>query len=796
MFRVFECVAYEHDLRLLVLAVMVCILFTGMAMQIFQRMSWARGEPSRVWIFILASIVGVGAWATHFVAMLAFEPGPATGYDLTGTIVSLAFAIAGMALALRLSLTRRFAFAPALGGGLLGVAIGVMHYAGMAAFHIEGMLFWDWSLIAASFVVGAVCCAAALGIVHGDRTLRRNVAGVVLLTVGICGLHLIGMSAVTVLPDPTMQLPPHDLPAPMVAAWVAAGSVLLLAISAMVIGLDSRRSRQERARLRELADATIEGLAICDGDIIVTANASLQKLLGAPRSAIVGRTLESFVQQAASPPPFAMTAGERRECLVRGADGEAIPVVLIARALTSRGGPRLAVAVRDLRDRIAADARLIQLARTDSLTGLLNRASFNERLDQEYELRRRNGEAFAVLALDLDRFKQVNDVFGHAAGDEVLRTVAQRIAAVLGPRNVIARLGGDEFAVLVLDAATPLAIAALCEKILAAATPEIDLGDYRANIGVSIGISRFPRDAESTQLLMRNADAALYRAKSNGRGAYQFFEAQIGAKLRSRQMLEVDLRQALARGELRVVYQPQATIRDQTVFGFEALVRWTSESRGEISPMDFIPIAEESGLILTIGQWVLRQACTEAAGWATPLQIAVNLSAVQLRSPALPALIAEILTETGLAANRLELEITETALIQDFDRALNTLLKVKALGVKVAMDDFGTGYSSMSNLRAFPFDKIKIDKSFIHGVHANDQAAAIVRAIVGMGRGMNLAVLAEGVESEQELAFLQRELCCEAQGYLFGKPGDIADFADIVGRAPTAEPAAPVLRRA
>ena len=212
--------------------------------------------------------------------------------------------------------------------------------------------------------------------------------------------------------------------------------------------------------------------------------------------------------------------------------------------------------------------------------------------------------------------------------------------------------------------------------------------------------------------------------------------------------------------------------------------------------MDFIPIAEESGLILTIGQWVLRQACTEAAGWATPLQIAVNLSAVQLRSPALPALIAEILTETGLAANRLELEITETALIQDFDRALNTLLKVKALGVKVAMDDFGTGYSSMSNLRAFPFDKIKIDKSFIHGVHANDQAAAIVRAIVGMGRGMNLAVLAEGVESEQELAFLQRELCCEAQGYLFGKPGDIADFADIVGRAPTAEPAAPVLRRA
>ncbi len=384
-------------------------------------------------------------------------------------------------------------------------------------------------------------------------------------------------------------------------------------------------------------------------------------------------------------------------------------------------------------------------------------------------------------------------MFGHGAGDTVLKAVGARITAVLGESDVLARLGGDEFAIIRLEPCQPADLAELSQKILMAVEPGIDIDGSTALVGVSVGIALFPEDGDTAAALVRNADAALYRAKTDGRGAFRFFEAQIGAQLRDRQVLEFDLRHALARDELSVVYQPQTSLKTGEAFGFEALARWNSPSRGQVAPADFIPIAEESGLILPIGEWVLRQACAEAAKWPKPLQIAVNLSGVQLRAPGLPTLVHQVLMETGLAPGRLELEITETALIQDFQRALHSLRQIKALGVKVAMDDFGTGYSSLSNLRAFPFDKIKIDQSFIRNVDTNPQAATIVRAIVGLGRGLNLTVLAEGVETQAERAFLGAELCAEAQGYLFGRPGGIDQFGALTGAA--APPVKLVTRR-
>jgi len=371
-------------------------------------------------------------------------------------------------------------------------------------------------------------------------------------------------------------------------------------------------------------------------------------------------------------------------------------------------------------------------------------------------------------------------VFGHAAGDEVLKTVSSRIADVLDEEDVLARLGGDEFAIIRVGACRPNDLAQLSERILDAVVPEIMLDGHSTLVGVSLGIALYPSDGDTASALIRNADAALYRAKDDGRGAYRFFEAEIGAQLRERQVMEFDLRHAIARGELSVMYQPQTSIDTQEIFGFEALLRWTNGERGNVSPDVFIPIAEETGLILPIGEWVLREACREAASWAKPLQVAVNLSGVQLHSASLPTLVHEILLETGLPASRLELEITETALIQDFNHALHALRQIKALGVKIAMDDFGTGYSSLSNLRAFPFDKIKIDQSFVRDVHRNEQAAAIVRAIVGLARGLNLVVLAEGVETQEELTFLSQEFCAEAQGYYFGRPGYISEFSAVL----------------
>jgi EAL domain-containing protein (putative c-di-GMP-specific phosphodiesterase class I) len=280
---------------------------------------------------------------------------------------------------------------------------------------------------------------------------------------------------------------------------------------------------------------------------------------------------------------------------------------------------------------------------------------------------------------------------------------------------------------------------------------------------------------------MNHADTALYRAKAEGRSTYRFFETTMGTQAQERRSIEHDLRHAIARHELSLVYQPQARVSDQGVFGFEALLRWHNRERGNISPSEFIPIAEECGLILSIGEWVLREACREAAGWARPLGIAVNVSSVQLHNVQFARQVHEVLLETGLSAHRLELEITETALVRDFDRALATLRQLKSLGVRIAMDDFGTGYSSLSNLRAFPFDKIKIDGSFIRAVNNNGQAATIVRAILGLGRGLELPVLAEGVETSEELAFLHAEACQEVQGYLLGMPRPIEEFSHHTG---------------
>ena len=389
-----------------------------------------------------------------------------------------------------------------------------------------------------------------------------------------------------------------------------------------------------------------------------------------------------------------------------------------------------------------------------------------------------------MLCLDLDRFKEVNDLFGHSAGDKVLQTVADCVTARLKDDQIMARLGGDEFAVIAPDLHDPAQAGQLAEDILDALRRENETAERAALLSTSIGIACFPADATDRATLLIHADTALYRAKADGRGAYRFFEASMETQVRERRLIEHDLRHALSRGEMTLVYQPQTSIETEEVVGFEALLRWRHPERGEVPPDDFVPIAEDTGLILQIGEWVLRAACAEAARWERPLGIAVNVSATQLHNSGFALLVRDILVEVGLAPDRLELEITETALIRDLTRALATLRQLKALGVRIAMDDFGTGYSSLANLRAFPFDKLKIDRSFIAAVDQNGQSAAIVRAVLGLGRGLGMPVVAEGVETRAELQFLADELCNQAQGYLLGKPAPIESFAKVTRARP------------
>jgi diguanylate cyclase len=447
------------------------------------------------------------------------------------------------------------------------------------------------------------------------------------------------------------------------------------------------------------------------------------------------------------------------------------------------GKPHHAIAVRDLQARKNAEQHIRFLAHHDSLTGVPNRSSFDKRLEQEIQLTLATGRKLAVLCLDLDRFKEVNDLFGHATGDKMLQSVAKRIAGLLDDSQMLARLSGDEFAIIAPGLSNPAVAGRIAEAILEVLQTGGDTVEPDAPISTSIGIALCPDDATDRHALLTHADTALYRAKNEGRGTYRFFEASMGAAVHDRRLLEHDLRQAIARKELRLVYQPLKEIPGGKVVGFEALLRWRHPTRGEVPPTEFIPIAEDTGVIMSIGEWVLREACREAATWTQPLTVAVNVSAVQIHNANFAHAVHEILFETGLPPSRLELEVTETALVRDLNRALATLRRIKMLGVRIAMDDFGTGYSSLSNLRAFPFDKIKIDGSFIKSVHVNDQAAAIVRSVLGLGRALDLPVLAEGVETAAELEFLEREKCDEAQGFLLGRPADIDSFARVTNGA-------------
>ncbi|SIR06729.1 PAS domain S-box-containing protein/diguanylate cyclase (GGDEF) domain-containing protein [Rhizobium sp. RU20A] len=426
----------------------------------------------------------------------------------------------------------------------------------------------------------------------------------------------------------------------------------------------------------------------------------------------------------------------------------------------------------DITERLQSEARIAFLARHDGLTGLPNREQFRNALNEAITAAERSGERVAVVALDVDGFKEMNDIHGAAGGDLVLKTLAERLVALPEAGQSVARLGGDEFAV-VLRFEELAQLEDLLADIKAATTTHLMSGEDEINIGCSLGVAIFPQDAATAETLVNNADLALQRAKGALTDNVCFYETEMDEAARLRRVLAVDLWQGVARRQFALHYQVQTSVATGETTGYEVLLRWAHPERGFVSPASFIPIAEECGAILPIGEWVLKEACREAAGWDNGLKIAVNLSPVQLAHADIVALVSATLAETGLDPRRLELEITETTIIGDKQRALETLRQIKALGVTIALDDFGTGYSSLDTLRSFPFDKIKLDRSFMNAVEDSAEAKAILRAILALGSSLRVPVLAEGVETVSQLDILRLEGCDEAQGYLLGRPQPI-----------------------
>ncbi|WP_321887086.1 putative bifunctional diguanylate cyclase/phosphodiesterase [Paraburkholderia bannensis] len=678
--NVLGCIVTKHNPWLVIVAVLICGAGSWVTARLVRRAFSTHGMQRAGWQFLAATTAAVAIWCTHFVAMLGYEPGVPVSFDPVLTIVSLLIALVGSFVGIFVACSGFTRAAPAIGGALVGLAISLMHYTGMTAYRVEGLVTWN-----RLYLVVSIAFSVVFGALAFDQAARkpgeasiggklprlsgpRGQVGVVatLLATAIATLHFIGMCAFEIEP---LAIDPH-------VANSAALEALALAVAGMAF-------------------------------------------------IIAGAGLVSYL----------------------------------------------------LDDSVRAESveHLRTMALSDMLTGLPNRAGFNERLDAEITRTADHGGKLALVGIDLNRFKDINDLRGHHAGDEVLRILALRFKSLVRDDEFVARVGGDEFVALRRFSRRET-LDDFLHRLEAALFRPIRYDDWEVMSGASMGVAIYPDDATSKTVLINNADLAMYRAKADLTRSVCFYEPKMDETARARRSLAADLRDALSRGQLSVHYQVQTSIASGEICGYEALLRWEHPRQGFISPGVFIPLAEENGLILAIGAWVLREACSRAVTWQPPCKVAVNLSPVQFAHADLPSLVDEVLKETGLPPSRLELELTESTIFADRERSLETLQRIKALGVSLALDDFGTGYSSLDTLRSFPFDKIKLDQSFVSEAESSRQATAIIRAVLALGKSLGIPVLAEGIETQDQLDLLAGEGCDEVQGFLLGRPVPLAQL--------------------
>src|SRR4051812_22860351 len=565
-----------------------------------------------------------------------------------------------------------------------------------------------------------------------------------------------------------------------------------------VIGLrvDITELKQREASFRLLFDSNPVPMIVCalDDERILGVNGAAAEHYGYGRTEFEKLTIRNL-QAFDSDTPWAGDRSRDEQAArtwkhVR-ADGTLIDLAIYSRQLVYNDRPAVLLALMDITERKRAEARLAFLAQHDALTGLPNRKLLRHQLDEKLHRTRRSTEKVAVLVLGLDNFKVVNDTLGHGTGDKLLRAVAKRLRSTLRDQDLLARLNSDEFAIVESGVARPEDAVLLARRLLEAVGDPYLLDGHSVVIGASIGIAMSPGDGDESDRLLKNADMALSRAKNDFRGTFSFFEAEMDARAPTPRKIEIDLRDAIQNDLLRPYYQPLIDLSTGRISGFEALVRWPHPERGMISPGEFIPVAEETGLIGAVGGLMLRRACMDAAQWPDDVRVAVNLSPLQFRVGDLLAQVMDTLKQTGLAATRLELEITETLVLEKSSQVLATLHALRSLGVRISMDDFGTGYSSLSYLRSFPFDKIKIDQSFVRDLGSNRDAQAIVRSIISLGKGLGVTITAEGVETEAELSCLRNEGCHEGQGFLFSRARPNVEIVGLLkaqrGEPPTGD---------
>ncbi|WP_430246374.1 bifunctional diguanylate cyclase/phosphodiesterase [Neorhizobium sp. DAR64861/K0K2] len=769
---VYNCLREAHDQSLLQLAGLVCLVGVYASFAVARHAARADESEKRKWALIAIMAAGCTAWSTHMIGLLAFRPGMLSGFDPVLTALSLALTVVGIGLSVGSVIGSRSRRRRLSAGVFLGMSIALLHYLGQYAYLVTGRVTWNYGLVVWSLFLSLPLFGAAL-VTAGERSPSVRNCASLLLIAGISILHFFGMAALQLEFDPQVELPSSALSPEIVApivATVSAGLVLLALLGVRLAIAAKAQLSRDRKKLRQLADLAVEGLAICDGETIDAVNASLARLAGCTSGNLANKALVTILPNVNI---SAIPEHEEEDAELLTTSGQLIPVRVLWKLVSVGSRQQTVIAVRDQSERIRNEQKIRSLAYSDTLTGLPNRLQFNEALASRCKEAAKAGAGFALCLLDLDRFKTVNDTLGHMVGDDLLVRVSKRLSALGANVSLFARLGGDEFALILDDDGS---VALIARDIIDALSEPFIIDGAIIYIAGSIGIALFLGDGGDPSDVTRHADLALYAAKHSGGNTYRFYEESMSATAENRRLLELDLRRALARDEFEVHYQPQVDPRTGKVQGAEALARWRHPTRGMVPPAEFIPLAEEIGLIGSIGTWILRAACLEASTWHPDISVAVNLSAVQLRDTSLPLTVLSALEESGLPACRLEFEITESALMQDEALAFDTLQTLRAIGIRISMDDFGTGYSSLNYLRRFPFSKIKIDQSFIRHAPRDPECVAIIQAITTLASKLHMSVTVEGVETDEQRAFTIAEQCNQIQGYLISRPIDAASM--------------------
>ena len=807
MFRVYTCLTVEHDWRLVALAGIVCFLASAVVVCLFRRAQATLGPTRFVWLSLDAAAAGCGIWATHFIAMLGYDPGIGAGYNLALTILSLIIAVSITGVGLAVALLDMGRWTAIIGGGIVGGGIAAMHYTGMMALELPGRVSWAPDLVVASIAFGVAFGALAFYFAMRRDTWVNAWIATFLFVLAIFFTHFTAMGAAQVVPDPTRINDAASLSSASLSLVIAGIAASILGISLVAAVID----RQSKVKLRHqkiLLDAALEnmsqGLCMFDADgRIVLCNERYATMMGLPAGSLKGTSLldllykyrnsvgessddaeEVFERVLAD-----AREGKSRTKVIKTSAGRTLRVV---DQPIERGG--WVSTFEDITDWRKAQEQIAYMAHHDALTGLANRTQLVEKMELALAVLPSRGGSIAVHFIDLDRFKTVNDTLGHDGGDSLLKAVAERLRLMTRADDVVARLGGDEFVVVQTGIGGKEEAEELARRLTAAVTAQMTLGEQTIFATVSIGIALAPANGSNPERLLKSADLALYKAKADGRNCTRFFVPEMDAELQARFKLERIIRDAVLHDRFELHYQPLFEMSERRLVGFEALVRLPGEDGTLIPPLVFIPVAEDLRLIDQIGTWVLREACRAAAAWPDNLTVAVNLSPAQFLAGGISHVIAAALEETGLAARRLELEITETLLLGNSEVIMSELQTLKAMGVAIVMDDFGTGYSSLSYLWRFPFDKIKIDSSFMQGFEKSSRdAGTVVKAIIALGRELNMRVTVEGVETATQAAFLDAVDGDQVQGFFFGRPVPAREVgASILADFQKRQPASPL----